>query len=166
MKTFDRDSEESKIDFLMINIVNYNDMGLSTSDSSWNSRSVCVNFDIDKRFNIFWKSAKDSLHSCNILDNGNASILIYRAYEEYDFAMYSKGTLRIVDDLDELNTLLKIKYHDKWRMNKNSEQFIWDSNNRIYLYEIDQLYVADKVHKKAEISIWVLKNQRLKCFES
>lgn len=159
MKTFDRNSEQSKIDFLLKNIINYNDMNLSVVDSNWNPRSVCVNFDLDENFNIFWKSNKSSLHSKNLIGNKNASILIYRAYDEYDFAMYSTGRVRVVDESIELNNLLKIKYDNKWRMGKSSDQFLWESSNRIYLYEVEQLYIADKSHEKEEVDLKLLRSE-------
>jgi len=156
MKIFDRNDMNSKIEFLLNNIKNYDDMSLSTVSPDGTPRSVCVNFDLDENWNIFWKSSSDSLHSQYLESNNHASILIYRAHDDYDFAMYSTWAVRVVTDKEELSKLLKVKYDNKGRFGKMCEQFVGESENRIYLYEIKELFVADKDHKKSEIDVEVL----------
>lgn len=158
MKTFNPESQVEKVDFVIANIGNYRQISLATASADGMPWAVCVNFDIDKEFNIFWKSNKNSVHSQNINANPNVSILIFGEHKDYDFAFYSAGTVTEVGDEAKLQELIKIKYLDKGQEGKEVKDFLGESTSRIYLYEIKEAYICDKAHVKSEVDISKLKS--------
>lgn len=162
LQTFDPSDEETKCQFVCDNMLKPIQMSLATVGQDLQPRNVCVNIDIDKDFNFFWKSRTTSRHSEHIAYNPQVWALVYWVYGVYDFGLYATGTVRTIENEEELYPLLQIKYINKGKPARSSEDFLWDIPKRIYLCELNDVYICDLEHKKTHVDLWRLRDMRRK----
>ncbi len=160
LHTFDPTNEISKSNFVCDNITTPIQLSLATVGQDNRPRNVCVNYDLDESFNLFRKSSTTSQHSENISFNPHVGILIYGVYGLYDFWLYASGTVRSVEDRDELTSLLTIKYAAKGKQWRSPESMLGEETRRIYICELTEVYICDLDHKKTPVDLEILKKTR------
>lgn len=160
LHTFDPTNEEMKCQFVCDNIYGPVQVAISTVWEHNIPRNVCVNYDIDENFTVFWKSNSTSRHSQNLLKNPYAWLVFFETHSLYDFAFYASGKVDTVDDLTILEYYMQLKYADKGKPMRSLDHLSWDSPYRLYRCTLQEAYTRSLDQKKSPVNLALLQQER------
>ena len=148
--------------FVKDNLGRHKQFALATVDETGSPWVVCLNLAYDEKFNIIWKSSKETEHSRHITKNPYVSVCVFSETEDVgDFGFYAKAIAHEVTNDDELNKLIVARFTKANKPAPNISELSGDSPMRLYYAEIQEAWANDDRHLKVPINIGVLRNAEL-----
>lgn len=119
--------------FVKDNIRQHKQFALATVDEKGSPWVVCLNLAYDEKFNVIWKSSKETEHSKHIAKNPNVSICVFSETEGVgDFGFYAKAVAYEVTNEAELNKFIDIRFTKAGKPAPNILELSGDSPMRLY----------------------------------
>lgn len=148
--------------FVRDNLGRHKQFALGTVDENGSPWTVCLNLAYDEKFNIVWKSSKQTDHSKHISTNPQVAICVFSEIEGVgDFGFYAKATAYEVTDEEELKRLVEIRFTRAGKQTPNITELSGNSPMRLYYAEIQEAWVNDNRHLKTPVNLEVLRNAEL-----
>ncbi|HEX7260130.1 MAG TPA: pyridoxamine 5'-phosphate oxidase family protein [Candidatus Saccharimonadia bacterium] len=110
----------------------------------WNSPVART---LDAEFNVYWISDKESQHSRNVRNNGNAFIVVYDSTvtkSENKAGVYLQAQARELEDSEEIQTARELIQGPD---SKSTEVFSGDGVRRIYQARPQQVWMNSVIMK-------------------
>ena len=140
-------------------------LSLSTTDGT-NPWATPLYFAVDEKFNFYFVSRKDTLHSKNLYKNPNVSFCIFNSEDKAFTAQGLQATgiaheVGLAEALQGLTVIYKKKHpdvDDLKRIKLNVKSVTGLINNRIYCIKLTHVYVLDPNNPDMDTRVEVFVN--------
>lgn len=154
----DLNNQRQIAEFIRDHVDEHKQFALATVDAGGNPWVVCLNLTYNEKFNIIWKSQKNTVHSGHVKYNPNVAICIFSENDPRgDFGLYINAKAREVTDEEELKRLLDIRFDRKGKPVPPVMDFLGDGTSGIYYAEIEDMFFNDSRHLKTKVDVNILR---------
>jgi general stress protein 26 len=127
----------------IIKSINY--ITIATVDEDGQPWNTPVYRSYDEGFSFYWTSWTETQHSQNIAKNPKVFLSIYDSTQApgTGFGVYVKAKAHVVEDIDEINSALKLYYGQRNLPARQAEEFLGEYPRRLYKAVPEQFWMND-----------------------